>query len=346
MKVSILLNGHCILIYILIFSAAGQAEDTIGKADPQISVLIQQLGSADYAVRQAAELALLKLAEPSLPALRAGREKNVDPEVQTRLDGLLKLYPPPRKDRNRRGFYLKNEKIATLHELFEEWSAERQRQVEVFKKGGFNYIGPISSNLGLIANDLRRLLTRDPDVIFAELNVMQQTFDNSKAAQDPLKEPLLPEVSSPINFLAASMKELNIPTRPVREDLWRLSPDTLQILEREQIPNVEEWQKMRTALNTCLKRNGGGLISLVSANMSAGEVLANISTQVNVRIFFDSPDLAKEIWEKKALGNWIDQPWQKVLAEALTQLGMVFRTEGGPENRHVLVYRPDLKKVP
>ena len=72
----------------------GPAKVDISKLTPvlsqKIDQLIKELGDDDHTVREKAQKALIEIGEIAAPKLKETLKKSADPEVKTRITGILK----------------------------------------------------------------------------------------------------------------------------------------------------------------------------------------------------------------------------------------------------------------
>ncbi|MCY3022332.1 MAG: STN domain-containing protein [Planctomycetota bacterium] len=339
------ITGVAILIG-AVLSACGGEEPKAGPADDaQVQKLIQQLGAEDFATREAADIALRKLGAPVVPALRAARAAAKDAEVQKRLDALVEIWPPGRKERGYDEMHLADAK-ELFGELYREWLAENKRTLALLG-GGYQrlkFFGTAPSNDGIILSELATLVRYKPEDTLAEAMRMQAEFEKqmTPGAQVQLRD------DSPVRFLKNVISKPRGVSSPAQE-LWRQWAGAEKVIGREQPPTAEEWQKLGPALRATLRSEK---VSMVFKDASFLDVVGTIGMQVSgtigmqvsgePRFFFEPAALFGEVVNEKVTCRYEEVPWEQALGEVLAKAGLTYRVEGGV----IVLYRKEAKKEP
>lgn len=335
----------------LAVSCSGGEADSEKPNAGAVEKLIQNLGAEEFAIREAADIQLRKLGKPVLPMLRAAQAKANDAEIRNRLNALVDIWPPERKERDMGE--LINADPALVRELYAEWVAEYKRMAG-FSAGyaKLKFLGMLESNHPVIAYELGRRLKFRPDEVLAEITALDREHRSDFLELSP--GGYLPTVTeagkislSPARFLSIVFKPerrktLSDEEITERQKRWKSLADTLR---NNDPPTRKQWDEFRQALQHVKiqgqinSANGQELVSMVFNNASATDVWATIAIQANSRIFFDPPDLFFELKDKTLSCRIDNLPWEQALAETLREFGLSLRVKGGEMNRYVEVFR-------
>jgi hypothetical protein len=229
---------RAMLLVVALATAAAWAGDAPDD-DAQIRKLIQQLGDEDFAAREAADMALRKLGILAVSALRAARGEAKDAEVVKRVEGLLEIWPPERKERTTQELTTADT-AETVRALYDEWLAEHKRCQFLTGYHRLRCLGFVYTNTVAIEADLGALLRIRP------LNTLDAIKSLEEAYRRERGDVTSPGAESPIRFLARVGGFAR--RQQAAQRTGTLSAECAALLERQEPPTAAEWLKVRPDL--------------------------------------------------------------------------------------------------